>query len=75
MSVGEFAYNEVFGMPVIVWGGIATLLMICATAAIGFLNARGVRRIPFKYHKPAAVLSLILAFMHALLAVGANMGF
>ncbi|VVB52738.1 Uncharacterised protein [uncultured archaeon] len=75
MVVGELAYKVVLGQPVIVWGGIATLLMVCLTFSIGYFYTRGIRWIPFKHHKHVAKIALALAFLHALLAMGANLGF
>ncbi|MFH1722683.1 MAG: hypothetical protein ABH950_08790 [Candidatus Altiarchaeota archaeon] len=75
MVFAEIAYTEVLGLPVIVWGGIISLLMLSVAFLSGYLNARGNHIIPFKYHKPLAVIALICAIGHGLLAIGANLGY
>jgi hypothetical protein len=74
MAVSEIAYTQILGVPVVIWGGITTLLMLLLTAAVGFLNAKGIHTIPFKYHKPCAFATIILAFCHAALVILSNTG-
>jgi hypothetical protein len=75
MRVSEIAYTEFLGLLVIMWGGMFTLFMFALTAAIGLLNARGVHTIKFKYHKPAALISLTLGFIHGLRAMLSYLGY
>jgi len=74
MKISEIAYSEFLGLPAIMWGGIITLLMFALTAAIAILNHRGIRKIPFKYHKPLAILSLALGLIHGLLGMLSYLG-
>jgi len=72
--ISELAYADVLGLPVIVWGGIATLLMLCFTAAIGALNRRGIHAIPMKYHMPAALATVTLALIHGAVGLASTIG-
>ena len=75
MKVGVLAYTDLFGLPVIVWGGITTLFLMLLTFAIGFLNKRGIRVIPFKYHGKMAYITLTVAILHGLMGVLSNLGY
>ncbi|MFH0861682.1 MAG: hypothetical protein V1875_01510 [Candidatus Altiarchaeota archaeon] len=74
MKVGVLAYTDFVGLPVMVWGGIITLSLMLLTFAIGFLNKRGIRVIPFKYHGTAAYITLVAAILHGLMGVLSNLG-
>ena len=75
MKISQIAYTEVLGLPILLWGGMATGIMLTLTAAIGFLNAHGIRIIKFKYHKPTAYLTLALGLFHGLIGILAYLGF
>ena len=74
MVIGALAYTMVLGLPSIAWGGIIALVMILLTFAIGYLNQRGIRIIPFKYHKPVAVLAVIACVLHGAVGLMSMMG-
>ncbi|MFH0860261.1 MAG: hypothetical protein V1921_03585 [Candidatus Altiarchaeota archaeon] len=65
----DIGYYEVWGVPLIIYGGIITLLSLFITASIAVLNRKGVTKIPFKWHPRMAKLSIILAVTHATLVV------
>jgi hypothetical protein len=65
----EITYYLIFGKPLIVYLGILTLLSLLTTASIGFLNLRGIRTIPFRYHPVCAGLTILLALVHGLLGL------
>ena len=75
MRIGELAYKMFMGLPMIGWGGIITLALLILTFSIGFLNHRGIRVIPFKYHKPAAAATLLFGVVHGAIGVLSNLGF
>jgi hypothetical protein len=68
-TLRNIAIFPVFGTPLIVYLGILTLLSFLLTALIGFMNFKGfVRKIPFRWHPKMAVVSIVLALFHGLLA-------
>jgi len=75
MKVGELAYSELLGLPMIVWGGSLTLALLILTSSIGYLNKRGNHTLPFKYHKPAAMLTVCMGIIHGLMGMLASLGY
>ena len=74
MVFAELAYTEFLGQPLVIWGGLATLILLALTSAAGYLNKRGIHVIPFKYHGPLAALTLVAGLLHGGIALAANMG-
>ena len=75
MKVSQLAYTEVLGLPAILWGGMLSGILLLLTATIGFLNARGIRVIKFKYHKSTAYLAVLAGLFHGIIAILAYFGF
>jgi len=75
VKIAQIAYTQTLGLPLILWGGIVSFLMLALTFAIGFLNSRGIRIIKFKYHKPTAYVAILLVIIHGLLAMLAYLGY
>ncbi|MDO8647106.1 MAG: hypothetical protein Q7R70_01685 [Candidatus Diapherotrites archaeon] len=69
MVLSAIGYSIVFGKPLVFWIGISVITGLFATAVIGFLNSKGNRAVPFKWHPWLAALTLILAAAHAALAL------
>jgi hypothetical protein len=67
--VAHIAYYQIAGYPLIMWLGVVLLLLLLATAAIGAMNRRGMRRIPIRWHFILAWLSLLLALVHGVLGI------
>ncbi len=65
----EISNYLILGKPAIMWGGLLTLLSFLLTATVGFLNYRGVRTIPFKWHPVLAGISITLALFHGTLGI------
>ena len=65
----EITFYPILGMPLIVYGGVGTFLLFFLTAAVGYSNYKGIRRIGFKWHLRLAVLSLISGLFHGLLGL------
>lgn len=68
----NIAYTLILGKPLIMWGGIITLISFLFTAYISYANQKGNHKIPFKWHSKMAVISLIFALIHGLLGILAN---
>ena len=64
-----YAPDPVFGKPMILWGGILTMVLLLATAAIAFLTIRGIKKFPIKWHTYLAYLTLILGLGHGLMGI------
>jgi len=61
--LNNITYFGIFGIPLIVYGGILTLGFVIATAYTGAKNK------PMKVHKALAIVSIILGVIHGLLAI------
>ena len=57
-------------LPVIIGAGIVLFLCLAGTATLGFLIMKGKVRIPFSWHVNMARLTVLLAVVHAMLAMG-----
>ncbi len=62
-------FYSVLGIPLFLWFGIFALLLFFFTAVVGWMNHRGIRSIPFKWHRRASFTALTLATIHAILAL------
>ena len=60
----QIAFFKIFGKPLILYTGSITILSFMFTATIAVLNKKGIRVIPFKWHKRCAITSLTLAMIH-----------
>jgi hypothetical protein len=67
--LAEIAYFQILGKPLIFFLGIITLLSFMFTATIAILNLKAITIIPFKWHPRMAITSLVLAIIHATLAI------
>ena len=62
-------YYMIFGKPLILYGGVATLLSLLVTAAVSTMNKRGIHVISFKWHSRMAALTVFLALVHGTLGI------
>ncbi len=67
----KIAYFLVFGKPLIMYTGILTALSLWFTALIGFLNFRGIKTLPFKWHPVMASIAILLSIIHAIFGLSA----
>jgi hypothetical protein len=65
----NISYYLIFGKPLIMYGGIITLISFLSTALISILNKNGIDIIPFKWHPRMAIISIILALIHGCLGI------
>lgn len=65
----EVSHYLIFGKPLIMYLGLATVLSLLATATIGFLSYKGTSPVGFKWHPRLAALTLCLAIIHGTLGV------
>ena len=64
----EISYYLIFGKPVIMYLGIATLGLLLATATVGLLIFRG-KKIPFAWHPRLAACTIAVALVHGTLGI------
>jgi hypothetical protein len=64
----SISYHLIFGKPLIMYGGILTLLSFLFTASISIMNKKGIHTIPFKWHPRMAIISICLGLVHGFLA-------
>jgi len=67
-------FQRYFGLPLIAWGGIVTLLSLLTTATFGYTMYKGLNPLPIKWHFRLALLTIILALIHGLVALLAFLG-
>ncbi len=65
----EISYFLILEIPIIIWLGIVTLFSLLFTASISILNKKNINKIPLKWHSRMAIVSIILAIIHGMLAV------
>lgn len=71
----QIAFRIVLGLPLIAWGGVATLISLLATATLGYLFHTGKAVFPFVWHIRAALTTLAIALIHGSVAMLALLGF
>ncbi|ADN02430.1 hypothetical protein [Spirochaeta thermophila] len=65
----SIAYYPILGKPLIFWLGVVSILSLIIT--VGFAYAARRRKIPLTWHMRMGKLTLLLALLHGLLALGA----
>lgn len=59
------ALSLFLGKPIVMYGGIFTLLLLLFTATVGALNMKGIHIIPIKCHFKLALTTIIIGLIHA----------
>ena len=59
----------IFGLPLAIWFGIATILCLVITAVLGVLVLKGRYNIPFTWHLRMAALTVVCAVIHVILVL------
>lgn len=67
--LNNITYFQIFGKPLIMYGGIVTLLCFLFTAYIAVMNKKGNNKIPIEWHFRMAKISIALALIHGLLGI------
>jgi len=68
-EIRNISYFLIFGKPLILYGGILTLLSFLFTALISILNSKGNHTISFAWHKRIAIISICLGIIHGLMGI------
>lgn len=74
--INQIALYTIFGLPIVVYGGILTLLAFLFTAFIGFTNYKHLaHHLPFAWHIIVFIASLIIALIHMFFALSIYIGY
>lgn len=65
----QITYFQIFGKPLIMWGGLLTLIFLLLTIIMVVAKKNGVRKFPVKWHSGMAIITLILALAHGTLGI------
>lgn len=71
----QIAFQIYFGLPLVAWGGLATLVSLLIAATMGYLLHSGRANFPLVWHVRAAIISLMMGVFHGLIAMLAILGF
>jgi hypothetical protein len=63
--IKEIALTLFLGKPLVMYGGIFTLLLLLFTSTVSALNFKGITIIPFKWHPRLAIVTITIALIHA----------
>ncbi len=72
--LSSIAYYEILGLPIIIYTGMITLLLLLFTASISMFNAKGINYISFKWHPRIAKITIVFALIHALFGLSVRLG-
>lgn len=69
----NIAYSYLFGIPILGLLGILSYLLLWSTALVMILSRRKIAKIKAKVHFRLAYITIIVATIHAILAIAAAM--
>lgn len=67
--IRTIGYTMILGKPLILWGGVVTLICLLITAGISILNNRGNHKIPFQWHPRMAKVTIVLGILHGVMGL------
>lgn len=67
--VASIALYKIFGLPVIAYGGMFTMLLLLIAAILGTMVLKGNTKISVKCHVNLARIALILGIVHGIVGV------
>lgn len=70
----QIAFYKILGLPAMFYGGLFTFLLLLFVATVGMLTVKGKLHWPLSAHVWPARIALLLALLHALLGLGAFLG-
>ena len=74
--INQIALSTLFGIPVVVYGGIFTLLAFSFTAYIGLTNHKHTdHHLPFVWHPTMVIVSFSFAVIHMVFALSIFLGY
>ncbi len=66
--IREISTVLLLGQPLLIWPGVIAVVFLVLTFSSGFLNKRGIRMIPFKYHPKLAYITIIFGIIHVIMS-------
>lgn len=68
-TLQSIAYTMYFGFPLVGYLGILSYVLLLITASLMVLTKKRILRVPVKYHRQAALITILIATIHFLLAI------
>ena len=69
MVLNNITFYPIFGIPLIVYGGVLTFLLLIFAATLAILHSKGVKFLSYEWHPRLAITGLALAVIHAVLGI------
>lgn len=73
--IHAIALTLFLGQPLVLYGGVLTFLLLLTTATVGFVNFKGQKTVPFKWHPRLALTTIIVATIHGILGLSIYFNF
>jgi len=74
--IQRIALTTLLGIPVVVYGGILTVLSFAFTAYIGFTNFKNKKNhLPFAWHTRMMIVAFSFALIHMFFALSIFLGY
>ena len=67
MVLEQYTHKIIFGLPLIAYGGILTLISLLTTATMGLFVTKG--KVDVRVHKTFAITTILLALTHGILGM------
>ena len=67
--ISQIALTKIFGLPVVAYGGMFTLLLILITGYVGHSLMKGEQKFSLKTHKNLFWLTLIIGIIHGIIGI------
>ena len=67
--LNEITFYPILGIPLIVYGGVVTALLLLASAITGYLIISGKARMPVMWHRALAAVAVLTGLFHAILGL------
>ncbi|MBN1432586.1 MAG: hypothetical protein JW931_07405 [Methanomicrobiaceae archaeon] len=64
-----YIYFEIYGIPLIVYFGIFTVIFLILTISVPLVNKRMKKKIPLRWHYSMAALAAFFALLHVISAI------
>jgi len=68
----KIAFYSIWGKPLIMYGGLLTLLLLVIAAVLGRMAMKG--KVSVNTHKLVVALLILVGLAHAIISFGAMMG-
>lgn len=65
----QITFYKILGLPLLMWGGIFTFILLLITALVAYLTVKNIRPYPVKLHYQLAIIVIILSLIHGLAAI------